>query len=365
MRVLLVSHPPLAPENGAAQTALELAAALRARGHDALAWSPAPLPPDTRWWQVWRRQRQALERFAAGHGPFDVIDTPAISASRRLARSGSLVVRSIQPELRYLWRAIRDDLLHAPSPRALAHAIDGLPRAAVILGGWQQARVILSLGSLEAAWMRQRFPRWRRKLGVYFNALPEAERPALAEVRRRRAGQAPGEGVRYLWLGRWSGQKGAGRLVRFLRARLAAGGADGCTLAGCGWAPERDLDPEWLRSGRVRIVPSFSRAELPALLAAHDAGLFTSPVEGWGLGLMEMLEAGLAVYATEAGAVPDLRPYFPRALRPFPPSPDVKAPDPGGLAAEDLEANGYYARFAWPTVAGEYERQALVPVAGR
>jgi glycosyltransferase involved in cell wall biosynthesis len=350
MKILVVSHPALAAELGAAQVALSLAAALRAAGHEALAWSPEPLPPDTRWWNLWRRQAHAIERFAEEQGPFDVIDTPAISASARLARCGRLVVRSVQPELRYLALVVRNDLAHRVSPRALANAALGLARAAAIVGGWRRAGRILCLGSLELAWMRRRFPRLAPKLGVYVNTLPAEERHALAEVRRR--GRAAGRGARFLWIGRWSAQKGTGRLLRFFQERTLRHPDDTLTVAGTGPAAERDLPPEWLRSGRARILPSFARAELPAILAAHDAGLFTSDVEGWGLSLNEMLEAGLPVYATEAGGVADLRRYFPAALRPFPPPAEI-APAP----LEDLEANGYYERFSWPAIARSWESQ--------
>jgi glycosyltransferase involved in cell wall biosynthesis len=355
MRILLVSHPPLAAELGAAQVALSLAAALRDRGHDAQAWSPEPLPADTRWWNVWRRQTRAIERFVESHGPFDVVETPAISASARLARCGRIVVRSVQPELRYLFLDLRSDVAHRPSPRALVNAALGVPRAAAILGGWRHASRILCQGTLELAWMRRRFPRWSGKLGLYVCALPPGDQAALAEVRRRRVSGA-GPGVRFLWMGRWSAQKGVRRLLRFLRERLASHPHDTFTLAGCGPAAARDLPPDWLRSGRVRTLPAFARAELPALLAGHDAGLFTSPVEGWGLSLTEMLESGLTVFATEAGAVADLRPYFPASLRPFPPPAAVES-----APLENLEENGYRARFSWPAIARSWEEQVGEP----
>jgi glycosyltransferase involved in cell wall biosynthesis len=353
MRILLVSHPPLSAELGAAQVALNLAAALRDRGHDAEAWSPEPLPADTRWWNLWRRQTAGIERFAASHGPFDVIETPAISASARLARCGRVVVRSVQPELRYLFLDLRSDVAHRPSPRALANAALGLPRAAAIVGGWRRASLILCQGTLELAWMRRRFPSWAGKLGLYVSPLPPGDQAPLAEVRRRR-GRPAGPGVRFLWMGRWSAQKGIGRLLRFLRERLETHPRDSFTLAGCGPTAARGLPPEWLRSGRVRTVPSFPRAELPALLAAHDAGLFTSAVEGWGLSLTEMLESGLTVFATEAGAVADLRPYFPASLRPFPPPAEIAA-----APLEDLEGSGYRALFSWSAVARSWEEQVL------
>ncbi|HVT58080.1 MAG TPA: glycosyltransferase [Thermoanaerobaculia bacterium] len=360
MRILLVSHPALVAELGASQVALSLAAALRARGHDARAWSPEPLPAGSRWWNLWLRQRQAIERFAAAEGPFDVIDTPAISASRKLAHSGSIVVRSVQPELRYLFRGIRDDFSRHPSPRAVAHAVAhtalGSAQGGAILAGWRRARLILCLGSAELAWMRRRFPRWAPKLGLYFNTLPAEERVALADVRRgRRSAPADtGRGVSFLWMGRWTPHKGTRRLREFVRERLAARPCDSFTLAGCGPAAERELPAEWLRSGRVRLVPAYTRAQLPPLLAAHQAGLFTSEVEGWGLNLNEMLESGMPVFATEAGGMSDLKRYFPSSLRPFPPPAEVDARPP-----EDIEANGYIATFSWPGIARSYERQLL------
>jgi glycosyltransferase involved in cell wall biosynthesis len=297
-----------------------------------------------------------VEALAASRGPFDVIETPAITASRRLARRGRIVVRSVQPELRYLFLDIRNDLGHRPSPRAIFNALLGIPRAASILGGWRRACLILCQGTDERAWMRRRFPRWTGKLGLYVSPLPAGERERLAAVRRgRRPG--PGAGTRFLWIGRWSSQKGTARLRRFFGERIASHPGDTLTVAGTGAAAERELPPEWLRSGRVKVVSAFARAELPGLLAGHDAGLFTSDVEGWGLSLCEMLESGLTVFATEAGAVVDLRPYFPASLRPFPPPP-VIVPEP----LEDLQANGYFERFSWPEVARSWEEQVLARI---
>jgi glycosyltransferase involved in cell wall biosynthesis len=202
--------------------------------------------------------------------------------------------------------------------------------------------------------MRRRFPGWSGKMGLYVCAPSEEEQALLAEVRRRRTAPEPGAGVRFLWIGRWAAHKGTRRLLRFLAGRLAAAPADRFTIAGCGPAAGREMPADWLRTGRVRLVPSFPRAALPDLLAVHDAGLFTSAVEGWGLSLNEMLESGLPVYATEAGAVDDLRPCFPASLRSFPP-PKIIEPAP----LEDLTANGYFERFSWREIARDYERQAL------
>jgi len=356
MKLLFVSHAPLTTELGAAQIALHLATALRARGHDALAWSPAPPPPGVPGWGLPRRQRRAIEGFVAEHGPFDVIDTPAITASADLDRRACLVVRSIQPELRYLWQDVRADLGQRlpPSARSVARAVLAAPRAPAIVAGWRRARLILCMGRIELAWMCRRFPQWRSKLGSYLCAPSPDDRSALLEIRQHRTPRG-GEGCRYLWIGRWAAHKGTGRLVSWMAQHASAAPCDTLTIAGCGPAAERDLPAAWLRSGRVRLVPSFSRTELPALLASHDAGVFTSAVEGWGLSLNEMLESGMPVFATEAGAVADLRPYFPETLHTFPPPVRIAS----WPRLEDLETNGYLARFDWAAIARSYEEQLL------
>lgn len=357
MRILLVSHAPLAAELGAAQIALRLADALRGRGHDAVAWSPEPLPPGTRWWNFWRRQRTAIETFAANQGPFDMIDTPAVSASHELAhRGGLLLVRSIQPELLYLWQEVREGLGHfVASPQVLAQAALAVPRSAAIVAGWQRARSILCMGSIELSWMVHRFPRWHNKLGSYVCAPSQSERSALVEVRSRRLAKLARDGIRFLWIGRWAAHKGLRRLLRWMAVRISTAPRDTFTLAGCGSSAERDIPADWLRSGQVRLIASFTRTELTELLASHDAGVFTSTVEGWGLSLNEMLESGMPVFATEAGGVADLRPFFPASLRSFPP-PVRLEPWP---ELENLEDNGYFARFNWDTIAESYEEEAL------
>jgi glycosyltransferase involved in cell wall biosynthesis len=349
MRILVLSHPALNAEAGAAQTALCLAAALRERGHDAVAWSPEPLPAGGSR-ALWRRQRAAIERFVMANAPFDVIDSPAITATPGLAGCCvRLVVRSVQPELRYLFHAARADVLRLPTPRALRHALSALPRAAAIRRGWHLAHRILCLGSLELEWMRRRYPRWIHKLGFYVSAPEPEQRDALLRVRRERV--APARLRRFLWIGRWSAHKGTGRLVRFIRRQLPSLGAQ-LTIAGCSELDGRQRSQ--LAAPGVTIVPTFTRQELPQLLGEHDAGLFTSDIEGWGLGLVEMLESGMPVFATLAGATADLRPYFPRSLRSFPPAPD-EAP----AAVEDLRTNGYLDRFTWERIAADYETYAL------
>jgi glycosyltransferase involved in cell wall biosynthesis len=351
LRILLVSHAPLVEELGGAQVSMHLAKGLEEEGHDVVLWSPDSDGGSPR--MQWRRQRRVIASYAEANGPFDVVDLPAVSATRRLRRRSVVVARSIQPELLYLGAELAGDLSGPRSPRQAARLALGLLKAAAVVGGWRAAHLILTLGETERQWMRRRFPRWERKLATYVVAPSAADREALVRVRAQRAAPRGGP-TRFLWLGRWSGHKGTARLVTYLRERLEAAGQDSFTLAGCGPAPLEQLSPAWLEGGRLAVLPSFSRAELPALLACHDAGLFTSDVEGWGLSLNEMLESGMPVYATGAGAVPDLEPYFPGQLLSFPPA----AP---GRPAHGPLPTAYLERFHWPAIAADYaDRLSMV-----
>jgi glycosyltransferase involved in cell wall biosynthesis len=217
--------------------------------------------------------------------------------------------------------------------------------------------------------MRHRFPWTREKIETYVNAIPPADQEIFAGIRRERRERRSRQdrrdptsptppGLRFLWIGRWVPQKGTRRFLRFLAERARTHPEDTFTLAGCGPQAERECPPELVASGRLRLLPGFSREALPQLLAEHDAGLFTSEVEGWGLSLNEMLESGLPVFATPAGGATELAPYFPLTLSPFPPPADLSL---SGLAGppEDLTKNGYFERFTWESIARSYEERVL------
>jgi glycosyltransferase involved in cell wall biosynthesis len=348
MRALILTHARLDGTTGAGQVALELGEALRARGHDITLRSTEPLPPGTRWWNTWKRQRAACAEIARSEGPFDLIDTPAISASSTLGRCGNIAVRSVQPELRYLWLEVREDLLRHPGPRSMAHAVLALPRDRAIRQGWKLARVLLCQGQDELSWMRAHHPRLAPKLRPFRIAPPAADRSALAGLRDARP-HGKGSPTRFLWIGRWSAQKGTRKLERLIEQRLHDAPSDRFTIAGCGSRPADEIPPEWLRSETVTLIPTFSRRELPELLAGHQVGLFTSLVEGWGLSLQEMLESGMTVYASPTGAVRDLQPFFPTQLRRFP------IPRHIDLTIDHQTWNAYQAEFDWTVIARDYE----------
>lgn len=357
MRILIVSYGSLSPELGASQMALNLEAALRRRGHQAIAWAPPPLPAKTPWWRAHLWRRRSLRRFLASSPQFDVIDLPPVAVERSLATSAPLIARSVQPDLRYLACDLRE-LLHRPWAREAAsrslHLLHALFLQLRIVRGWSTASRILCLGTGEREWMSRHLPWTRPKLLHYLNAPSPDDQRSFGQIRARRH---PGrdDRVRFLWIGRWAPHKGTELLLRFLGDRIRTCPGDSVTLAGCGPAASDQVAGELVASGRVRMVPSFDRSELLDLLRQHDAGLFTSSVEGWGLSLNEMLESGLPVFATPAGGVPDLTPFFPTQLHGFPPPRQL-----GGAARSTAGPSAnYYEHCTWEKIAERYEKLVL------
>lgn len=358
LRILLVSSAPLRLERGAGQTATGLAGALSARGHDIEAWWPGKgvrgRDPALFHGAV---RRVVASRLHEREAP-EILDVPALWLPEGDRPRSYSLVRSIQPELLYL-----DSERAQARPPSLVHRVYWslswrLLRNAIV-AGWKRADRILCLGSVEREWMATHFPTLAPRLAVYSIAPPEGEREVFRVIAKQRPCRL-GRSVRWLWIGRWAAHKGPSRLVDLIRRRMKAT-EDSFTIAGCGPIPEGAIEDAWVRGGRVRVVEVFSRGELPALLASHDAGLMTSDVEGWGISLQEMLESGMPVWATRTGAVPDLEPHFSRLLFPFPP------PD-GGLEGIELGTGsgiGYATEFSWDHIAERYETMVLEDLARR
>lgn len=353
MRILMATHSPLSAEFGAGQMAINLAAALRNQGHDVTLWSPQPMPNLTRWWQqiqVLRSMRSKLDTFLDTQESFDVIDCSGIPISEKVAKSSIVVARSVQPDILYILSSLLDiqnkgikQILLLPF-----NCLVALSCIYLIVRGWGRANYILCLGSLEMQWMSKWFPWWRGKLLSYVNALSKDEQLDLQKIRIDRKNRDK-EKINFLWIGRWVAHKGVSKLVKFILHRAGTNQQDTFTIAGCGTNAERDFPPELIRSGRVKIIPSFKRSEVYTLLATCNVGLFTSDVEGWGLTLNEMLESGLPVFGTSAGGYADLQPFF-KTLMPFPPSAQFTTE----FLSEAQDLDNYYSSCSWDKIAEIY-----------
>ena len=349
MRILVVSHPPLLPELGAAQIGLSLARGLESEGHEIRSWSAALVGENGRSLPQSGDAQRRLEEFIAADGPFDIIDAPADLIGDGVRGAGFVVARSVQPELLYRRVELLEQLRRNPlSPHLFLNALRSARTVARIRRGWRRSSLVLCLGTTEKRWMERRYPGLRRVLASYRIAPPPADREVFRGIRgRRRTGGVGAAGRRFLWLGRWAAHKGTRHLMSFLRG-LREG--DRVTVAGCGSDGVRQLSSLGLSEDRLEIVPRFERSELGNLLERHDSGLFTSLVEGWGLSLQEMLESGLPVFATRAGCVTDLEPYLGPRISPFPPPAGGAEP----CARGEVDWERYENAFSWPAIAREY-----------
>jgi glycosyltransferase involved in cell wall biosynthesis len=358
MRVLVVCPYPLAFELGAVQVHVNLATALREIGHDVTVWSPFPMRE--RHWAMVELEARAKLREYLRTARFDVVDCPPVLLSRDLIdRRTTWVARSVQPDILYIWEDVR-----ARRVRSLTGALRTTAFASWMVGvavleylGWTAAHRVMCFGSPERAWIAKHFPWLRPKLLSYDGALADPDRAALANVRRARVPRRS-DALRYLWIGRWVPHKGIDALLRFVGERLSAGTEERFTIAGCGEKGERQLQG-LAETGRVRVVRTFARSELPRLLAEHDAGLFTSRVEGWGLVLNEMVESGLPVYATDAGGAADIRSVLGSFVQEFPPRSGAPLP---AIPSEETFSR-YDARFSWRAIAKQY-LEVVQPIRG-
>lgn len=297
--------------------------------------------------------RKELGMFLASAGPFDLVDASPLLLPRAATRSNVSVARSVQPPLAYTLSefSLAGSWHPKALPHTLAHAVLGLWRTAVALGDWTRSTHILSLGQLEHASMARWLPPFRGKLSLYRPELSDEERSALGAIRRNRRPWT-GPGIRFLWMGRWAPHKGVKRLAQFIGTRLEATSDDTVTIAGCGRIPEGPIARHLIASNRVRIIPHYRREELRSLLESHDVGLFTSDVEGWGLSLNEMVEAGLPVFATNTGGVPDMKAACDGCILPFPPPPSI---DVNACRAQMMKRDPPGGRTGWDDVADLYE----------
>jgi glycosyltransferase involved in cell wall biosynthesis len=108
------------------------------------------------------------------------------------------------------------------------------------------------------------------------------------------------------WIGRMTGVKRTGDLLRALEA-LRAGGVDAC-LCLVGDGPDRTaLEEEAYRLGLARHVLSLGyQEEVARWYSAFDAFVLPSANEGTPVTAIEALAAGRPVVATRVGGVPDV-----------------------------------------------------------
>ena len=112
----------------------------------------------------------------------------------------------------------------------------------------------------------------------------------------------PAAPLRFLFIGQINPRKGVHHLLEAM-ARIPANAAS-LTMVGEMRVPRRTFAPY---AGRVRYIPTVARADIPAIMAAHDVLVFPSYFEGSALSLIEALASGMGIIQTRAsgnGATP-------------------------------------------------------------
>jgi glycosyltransferase involved in cell wall biosynthesis len=353
---LLIVAPSRSLEAGGSQIACLLAEQLRLR-HEVTLWTPPPPERLSPPWLHRRTQSDALLDFVRGRHRFDLIDVEPVLFDPRLRRFSPVMVRTVQPDLLYLGVDARIHRHRLPRVKDAYH----LARIAIlrrrVRRAYENADRVLTLGRAEANWLAVRFSGICDRLGSYVAAPSTCDQSRFSHIRAERLKRPVAPTSRWLWIGRWAAHKGPHTLSDWARQRLGECRHESLTIAGSGNVDDTTRHM-WRSLGeRVRWVPSYTRQDLPQLLLDHEWGVFTSEVEGWGLSLNEMLESGLTVYATKAGGVESLRPYFPRQLREFPPV------EPLERGIDDPLETRYYETFSWPSIAAAYEQECAITIA--
>ncbi len=345
MKILIGTHAPLDLKLGAAQTATNLAEEFRQRGHEVQIWSPHPLPSG-KFWQTLPAMRKKIDDFLQSNRGWDIVDLPPSLVTPFAVKNNFVVARNVQPDLEYLYselflpRRFRQFLTYP------FHQWNTWNQVFHILKGMKRAHKNLILGRHNFEIACRKFPFLRGKAKPYCCAVHSADREPLRKIREQRK-VLSGEPQRFLWIGRWVANKNPERLIKIIKKW--SGASCRFTIAGCGSCGAESI--RQLQLGKnVEVIPEYLRVEIPAILAAHDAGIFTSVVEGWGISLNEMLESGMPVYATDAGGVQDLKPIVKEMLQPIS-ALENSSPQ---FSSASVDWDAYEKNFSWSAIAEQY-----------
>lgn len=296
----MVSHVPVIRENGAGRVHLEIGEELRRRGHEVEIF-------DSR--EAYRESKEPKRLLAvefskvASHyvrrngQRFDVIDAHhgcLPHSKKRLGISCLLVARSsgLQPLFREYAAYERR---RWPGQREGSVAGHVLQR----YGIWrrtEQCRRSLVSADLGIVLTEEELALVEREVApgtpcvVIPNGLEKRHRNALQNAARSSEERLASREV--VFIGRWCLAKGAGdwaEIVRRVRARIPGArfrflGTGRTDLGGIG-------------GKGIVVVPEFLPGELPRLVADAAVGVLPTYVEGWGLGLLELLAAGVPCVA--------------------------------------------------------------------
>lgn len=310
LSVLLVSHVPLRQELGAARVYLALADGLRRSGHhvetfDFLDAFPAPQPRRRRY-QPNLFARAAFRRVREAAVAYDVVDAQHGDlpyTKEQMRHEGLLVARSqglyaIHEEFfRFADRRWPELMPGTHLGRAAARWHRRLSYVAA-RRSLETCDLAVVLTEDEREWVTRELDRGE-VCYVLPNGLDDEAAAALAVARLPAAERLARREVAVV--GSWSLLKGAAdwpRIIDGVRRRMP--GTRFCFL-GTGVGREVVSDALALGpGGAADVVPRYEPSELPRLLAGATLGALPSYADGWGIGVLEQLAAGLPTLAYDA-----------------------------------------------------------------
>jgi glycosyltransferase involved in cell wall biosynthesis len=308
VRILFTLHHVLEKDTGAPGVTIDLADAFRALGHEAEIYAYGALPA-----ALSGRARELLFPWAVcAHLVRDAEPPDAVDASTgdawlwgTLRRSGDgplLVTRSHGLE-HEVHRALRNEVRRGHTTLSRRYRL--------YRGGLRLWEVGRSLRVADGVIFPNKTERDLAvdELGVDASrtavlpcGLPESLLGLPLEPT-----PGPGETIGVAIIATYIPRKGIAYARDAMGSLLARRKDVRVTFLGTGFPPERvlaDFGTDF--DGRVRVVPSYARSELPKLLRAHHVKMLASVAEGFGVALLEAMACGLAPIVTSATGAAEL-----------------------------------------------------------
>jgi glycosyltransferase involved in cell wall biosynthesis len=300
IRVLLISDVPMVPELGGGRVQLEAAEALSQLGHDVTTYDPRDAfgrAPHLHRFRPLLFARRARDFARARASRFDVIDALQgclPHSKREILFDGLLVVRStgLRPFYREYIDYERERWPERVPGYRLTAGVHHWNRARVDHAVWHSyevSDVIRVLNADERGFFESHSSLLDRVVELP-EGLPDRHIDALlatgADPDRRLARRE------VVAVGAWSLRKGAADWPAIIRLTHARVPEARFRFLGTGVSAEgirRHLDP----GVDVEIVEHYRSTELPQLLATATVGALPSYIEGFPLGVLEQLAAGI------------------------------------------------------------------------